>query len=453
MHRLTDTNPADPLLKDYGQINYLGTVRVNGAAVADPQNDAMPTALHNGFNLIALVGNGTPFALDSFNKDRIYHSGNQAHAETILFNTVIDATRRGQIEAYLAKKWFGTGDGAGNLLPTTTAVTLSNGGVLDLTGVNHQTVASLASTDTTSKVELGAASLSIGDATNTTFAGVISGNGGSLIKSGTGALILTGANSYTGPTLVNEGTLRINGSLAGAVTVQANGTLAPGASIGTLAVPSAVINGKLAIELSGSSADRLNVTGNLDITNATLALTGTPTAPELIIASFGSLTGANFATVTGLPSGYQVTYDLTNKQIKLTALSTGFAGWIDDFPVSNPAADADPDFDGIPNALEYILGGNPAQPNSDLAPKASTNGSNLVFTFDRVDASETSDITLIVEAGTTLGTWPETFAIGATTAASSPGVDVQENEAASDESPSPSHKAPQPRNSPACGWW
>ena len=447
LHRLTDTNPADPLLKNHGQINYLGTVRVNGAAVTDPQNDAMPTSLHNGFNLIALVGNGTPFALDSFNKDRIYHSGNQAHAETILFNTVIDATRRGQIEAYLAKKWFGTGDGAGNLLPTTTAVTLSNGGVLDLSGVNHQTLASLASADTTSRVALGAAAFSIGDATDTTFVGVISGNGGSLIKSGPGALTLTGANDYTGTTQINAGTLHINGSTAssitvaanatlggngsvvGAVTVQTDATLAPGASIGTLTAASAAINGKLAIDVSGSSADRLSVTGNLNITNAALAIIGTLTANEYVIASYGSLTGSAFASITGLPEDYDVDY--SNNQIRLIANPT-FASWIEEnYPtLDDKTSTGDPDNDGLENVLEYVLGGNPSLPDSGVAPTVNTSGNNLVFTFQRVDAAETSDINLIVEAGTNLTSWPETYVVSP--GAPSSGVAIQENEASPD---------------------
>ena len=275
---------------------------------------------------------------------------------------------------------------------------------------------------------------------------------GAVTKSGPGTMVLSAANSYTGATNVNAGTLLIHGSTAasssvtvastatlggtgtigGAITVNSGGTLAPGASIGTLTAASAAISGKLAIELDGSAADRLNTTGNLNITNATLALTGTPTAPELIIASFGSLTGSSFASVTGLPSGYQVTYDLTNKQIKLAAVSTGFAGWIGTAGVSNPAANADPDNDGIPNALEYVLGGNPSQSNSNIAPKVAISNGNLVFTFDRVDASETSDITLVVEAGSDLATWPEVFSVGATTATSSSGVDIQENAAAPD---------------------
>ena len=150
----------------------------------------------------------------------------------------------------------------------------------------------------------------------------------------------------------------------------------------------------------------------------------------MVIASFGSLTGAHFATVTGLPGGYEVTYDLTNKQIKLTALSTGFAGWIGPFGVSNPAADADPDNDGIPNALEYVLGANPAQPDSGLAPTVTTSGGNMVFTFLRTDTSETSDISLIVEAGGDLATWPETYTISPGTPPS--GVFIEENASAPD---------------------
>ena len=286
---------------------------------------------------------------------------------------------------------------------------------------------------------------------------VISGNihnqistTGALTQTGPGTLVLSGSNTFTGALTAASGTVIINGSLGssataagavlggsgtigGAVSIATGASLAPGDNgIGVLTAASAAISGKLAIELDGSSADRLKVTGNLNITNATLDLTGTPTAPEIIIASFGSLTGTSFAAVTGLPSGYDVIYDLSNKQIKLAALSTGFSGWIDDFPVSNPAADADPDFDGVANALEYILGGNPAQSSSGLAPTVSADAGSIVFTFDRVDASETSDIILVVEAGTTLGTWPETFTIGATTASSSLGVEVQENEAAPD---------------------
>ncbi|EPM7327992.1 S8 family serine peptidase, partial [Serratia marcescens] len=80
----------------------------------------------------------------------------------------------------------------------------------------------------------------------------ISGHGG-LTKEGMGTLVLTGNNTYSGPTLVNQGRLAVNGSVTSAVSVQSGGivggsgtvgsltarrggTVAPGNSIGTLNV-------------------------------------------------------------------------------------------------------------------------------------------------------------------------------------------------------------------------
>lgn len=64
--------------------------------------------------------------------------------------------------------------------------------------------------------------------TNTNFAGTIGGGGGTmaLTKVGTGALTLSGANTYTGDTVVSAGTLLVNGSLGNsAVSVEAAATI------------------------------------------------------------------------------------------------------------------------------------------------------------------------------------------------------------------------------------
>jgi hypothetical protein len=57
---------------------------------------------------------------------------------------------------------------------------------------------------------------------------------------------------------------------------------------------------------------------------------------------------------------------------------------------------------------------------------------NMVLNFLRDDASEIPDVTLTIEAGTDLLTWPTVFTAGADTAGSSPGVAITENGAAPD---------------------
>ncbi|MEK7388979.1 MAG: autotransporter domain-containing protein [Elusimicrobiota bacterium] len=99
---------------------------------------------------------------------------------------------------------------------------------LNLAGFN-QTIGSLTA-DANSTVRLAAAQLTSGaDNTSSTFAGTISdgGAGGSLVKTGGGVWNLTRANSYSGGTTVNAGTLGIDDLSAlgsGAVTLD-GGTL------------------------------------------------------------------------------------------------------------------------------------------------------------------------------------------------------------------------------------
>lgn len=118
----------------------------------------------------------------------------------------------------------------------TTALSFTGNGKLDISGLGAAgtTIGSLASASTTSQVILGAKELSVG-ATNasTSFAGIISGIGGSITKTGTGILTLTGANSYTGGTTISAGTLVAAqaGALGtGAITLN-GGTLSNSASL------------------------------------------------------------------------------------------------------------------------------------------------------------------------------------------------------------------------------
>jgi len=94
------------------------------------------------------------------------------------------------------------------VLPPATAVTVNAGATLDLGGLN-QTIGSLAGASGSS-VQLATGTntdtLTVGNSSNTTFAGALSGNG-SLAKTAAGTLTLAGANNYSGSTTVSAGTL------------------------------------------------------------------------------------------------------------------------------------------------------------------------------------------------------------------------------------------------------
>ncbi|MDR5781954.1 autotransporter-associated beta strand repeat-containing protein [Caballeronia sp. LZ065] len=113
----------------------------------------------------------------------------------------------------------------GSLAPTGAIDLAGTGASLDLTNATGaQTIGALSGVGGTS-VLLGANPLTLGDATNATFGGTISGTAG-IVKNGTGTETLTGANTFTGGTNVNAGTLAIGagGSLAatGALTLGSN---------------------------------------------------------------------------------------------------------------------------------------------------------------------------------------------------------------------------------------
>lgn len=110
------------------------------------------------------------------------------------------------------------------------------GGLVDVSAVNSAT--SIGSLSGAGNVELGNKELSLGNLVlpePDTISGIISGNDGSLVKIGNGILILTGDNTYTGTTDVNEGVLLVNGNQSastGQVTVKSGATLGGNGIIG-----------------------------------------------------------------------------------------------------------------------------------------------------------------------------------------------------------------------------
>lgn len=123
------------------------------------------------------------------------------------------------------------GVGVDNALSDSTNVSVASGGTYDLNGFSD-TVSSISGAG---NIWLGSGTLTVGNASDQEFSGVIRETG-SLIKQGAGTLTLSGssANTYSGATTINNGTIALNktagtDAIAGDVSI-AGGTLRLSAS-------------------------------------------------------------------------------------------------------------------------------------------------------------------------------------------------------------------------------
>ncbi|KAA9357804.1 autotransporter outer membrane beta-barrel domain-containing protein [Ochrobactrum quorumnocens] len=153
---------------------------------------------------------------------------------------------KGTAQAGVADHAFGSG-----------LLTVNDGAKADLAGFNT-TVGGLAGAG---NVAMRSGDLTLDQAIDTTFAGVIDGSG-SLTKNGLGDLTLSGTSSYSGATNVNEGKLiqAAQGALSGAsVYTVANGS---GIDLGGFSTSMAALINDGHVNFGGNGGTTLNVTGN-----------------------------------------------------------------------------------------------------------------------------------------------------------------------------------------------
>jgi autotransporter-associated beta strand protein len=265
-------------------------------------------------------------------------------------------------------------------------------------------------------------------------AGAIAGMA-ALVKSGGGTLTLNTNNSYSGTTTVNAGTLAINGnqsaatgaitiggatsvltgsgSVGGNITVQNSATFAPGGPANgtfTTGTGSAVemqtgTTFRAFIDSSASAASKLLLNGDLtiasgvtlDVVDLAVAPATLPGDTKLVLIDYGpnSLQG----TFSGLPEGatltlgtneFTIRYQDENRVTLTIASDDPYLAWSANpafglTPGVNDGFTQDAENDGIPNGLEWILGGNPSL--NDAASLVSINrppagGLTLTFTRD-----------------------------------------------------------------------
>ncbi len=189
--------------------------------------------------------------------------------------------------------------GVDNALPVTTVLTLDGGDGtgsgrfcdLNLNG-NDQTLAGLTSvagltlrTQRINNTSGSASRLTVNNTASYVFAGDLVGNL-SLVKSGAGALTLSGNNTYSGTITISAGTLEVGGA----------GELGNGSYAGN-------ITNNAAFDFSSSATQTLSgvITGSGTLTNSgsgTLTITGTNTLPRNFVSS-GVLSVSGGGNVSG----------------------------------------------------------------------------------------------------------------------------------------------------------
>jgi fibronectin-binding autotransporter adhesin len=258
---------------------------------------------------------------------------------------------------------------------------------------------------------------------------IFNSNKTSFSKNGTSIWSTSAVNTYTGPTAVNGGILRIdgaspattgaitvvngaslggNGLTGGAVTLNSGGGLAAKISDWTGSAGTGYDDLAVAgLSVSGPMTVVINSTGLANFTESVKSFT--------ILNTSGSITSFNPANVTVTAPGFPGTgtWSLAQAGNSLVlsyalAVADPYLAWATGAPYNlagaNALPTADPDKDGISNSVEFVIGGNPASvSNTALLPTLVVNPTNFVFTYRLSDISGYLNPT--VQYGSTLSGW------------------------------------------------
>ncbi|MHA3773695.1 autotransporter-associated beta strand repeat-containing protein [Verrucomicrobiota bacterium sgz303538] len=209
-------------------------------------------------------------------------------------------------------------------------------------GNDRLTIGSLTGSGT---VQLGSGTLEAGsDDSSTTFSGSITGTSGSIVKQGIGTMTLAGLNTYTGPTIVEKGTLSVGagGSIGGSdVTVKGGAKLTGLGTIGSLTA----LSGSNIVP--GLGAGQIDVLGDLSLnagSTLTLELGNTQGAGGPALSDHDSLDVTGKVTLGG-----NLNVSLLNAGVHF-ASNTGDVFYI----ILNDGADAvSGTFNGLPQGAMF----------------------------------------------------------------------------------------------------
>ena len=287
------------------------------------------------------------------------------------------------------------------------------GGTVDInaqsqSGLNPFTVGSI---EGAGSYQLGGRQLITGtNDLSTTVSGEITGTNGSLVKTGSGTLTLTGSNSYTSETIVQNGTLVVDGSIAksslttvqGGALLRGSGTVGSTiiASFGNLApgpseTPGAMtVAGNLAfqtgalyvVQVNPSAASTTNITGTAALTG----IVGANFAPgsytrrsyTILSAAAGRTGTFDLVLPMGLPVGFQASLSYTDKTVVLD-LTAQLAQQPGPFGTSGPSTALTVNHLNVASAINNFFNAGGALPPA-FVPLFGLTGSNLTRGLDQL---------------------------------------------------------------------
>jgi len=366
------------------------TAASTAAVLTVSSNSEFGGTLQNSGANLALVKTGESDFIMSGTST--YRGGTTINAGRLFINNSSALTSNGSVQVNNASTLVVNANGA----PTfNQAITLASGGRLSmrkaatLSNVTLPTSGSVVfNSDDQNTVGIGLGknlalsgtlTIQVGGAQgvpgDVTLSGIISGSGG-LVKTQTGRLILSAANSYSGPTTISAGTLALpSGSTASPITV------ASGAKLG------------LTLGSTVTSTAALTLSSGHSIT-----ISGTPTLESYtLFTTSASISGT--PQLTSAIEGYELQVVGDNELRLVQSATDPYAEWS-----GGAAFDADANGDGVSNGMAFLLGADDPNVNArSLLPSVSRSGGNLVLNFSMRNAASRGTATLSVQHSGDLG--------------------------------------------------
>ena len=315
------TNSAPGWLSIGHNPSAIGILNVSNNAVFNQTSAGGAIILGEGGTGTLNIGNGG-----------IVNAQSTAYGVLVGWNTTgtgtLNLNAGGVLVAYLLQG--GQGSGTLNF----------NGGTLKAApGANNNFMSYLSAAN----VLAGGAVIDTGTNTITIVQTLNDGGGvGGLTKLGSGTLMLNAANTYNGNTIISAGTLGGNGSIAGSLINQSNGTLSP--SAGASVLSTMTISGNVTLNSGSFTAMKLNKGGS-------------PTQDEIVSSGTvnygGTLVVTNMGTSLALNDTFQL-FDAANYTGNFSAI------------IGNA---------GAGNAFSF----NPANGNLTVITGPATNSTNITY--------------------------------------------------------------------------